>query len=86
MNLAPDLLKEITAFVECARTLFENNSARFGPYANFPKNACGPASEILGRCVEELFPVRPCLFEGNDRPVCKASIMLGWASTESSSM
>ena len=57
----------IVAYVSCARLVFEEYGAMFS-YARFPQGACGPASEILGRCIEERFSVRPDFVEGAGRP------------------
>ena len=57
----------IVDFVSRARHVFEQHGALFS-YARFPAGSCGPASEILGRCIEEQFSVLPELVEGTGRP------------------
>ncbi len=62
---------QIIDFVGRARAVFEKNHELFySPFGTFPRNSCGPASEILGQCLQERFNVAPVRVLGDmpDRP------------------
>jgi hypothetical protein len=50
-------IQRLQRFVACARSKMQAHPAAFGPYGHFPAKCCGPATQMIGRCLVDHFGV-----------------------------